>query len=244
MSGLRPLGSPRRHRGDIRLDARFLGPVRARRQLDQGMQRNFHPGASFLACVQEVRVDAPEDRLVGDDDDVFAALEFHDNRLQADDHVAVRFAAAIPVIILVFVARLEIFRVPLRNVLVRKAVAHPAVEFVKRFPLQLFPSRLRRQEARRLRCSSQRRCPDDELGVGRNTGLKKQVRESTRIELASFGKIGITADFAGKIVLGFSVLEWGYGEAVSIRFIAHTGARIQLTLDSQIDLGRMCRFWM
>lgn len=171
MSGLRPFGSPRRHRGYISLDASFLRPIRSRGQLDQRVKRDFHPRTPLLAGIQEVRIYASQDGLMRDDDDVLTALEFHDDRLKADDNVAVRLATAITIVVLVFVARLEILGVALRNVLVGETVAHAAVKLVKRFPFQLLPTRLRGQVTCRLRCAFQCRRPDYELGVGWDAGL-------------------------------------------------------------------------
>lgn len=61
-----------------------------------------------MADIHEVREDAAHDGLVRDDEDVFGALEFHDDGLQADHDVAVRFAAAIAVVVFVGVARFEV----------------------------------------------------------------------------------------------------------------------------------------
>ena len=42
-----------------------------------------------MVFVHEVGVDAAEDGLVGYDENVFAALEFHDDGFEADHYVAV-----------------------------------------------------------------------------------------------------------------------------------------------------------
>jgi hypothetical protein len=53
------------------------------------VQWDVQPGRLLLVFFHEVGVDAAEDRLVRYDEDVFAALEFHDDGLEADYDVAV-----------------------------------------------------------------------------------------------------------------------------------------------------------
>ena len=84
-----PLTPKRANSRDIRLEALFLGTVRPGRQLDERVQRYLHPGALLLRDVHVVSVDAPQHGLVRHDDDVLAALEFHDDGLEPDDDVAV-----------------------------------------------------------------------------------------------------------------------------------------------------------
>lgn len=84
-----------------------------------------------------------------DDEDVFASLQFHDDRLQADDDVAVGFAAEVTVIVLVFVSGGEIGGVLLLDLCICETVADTAVEFVQSLPFQLFEG----QEAGSLICA-------------------------------------------------------------------------------------------
>jgi hypothetical protein len=74
---------------------------------------------------------------VADDEYVLAALEFHYDGLETDDHVAVRLAAAVAVVVLVVVARREVVRVPVLDLLVRQPVADARVQLVEGLPLQL-----------------------------------------------------------------------------------------------------------
>lgn len=99
------------------------------------MQGNFHPWALLLGRVQEIGVDAAENRLVGDNDHIFAALQLHDNRFQSDDNVAVRLAAPVAIVVLVLVARGKILGVFLRDILIGEPVADTRVELVKSLPL-------------------------------------------------------------------------------------------------------------
>lgn len=80
---------------------------------------------------------------MGDNQDVLAALQLHDNGFQPDDDVTVRLAAKIAIVVLVLVALFEILGVFLFNLRVRETIADAGIEFVKRFPLELF----KRQES-------------------------------------------------------------------------------------------------
>jgi hypothetical protein len=75
--------------------------------------------------------------LMRDDQDVLGPLQLHDNRLEPYHHVAVRLAAAVPVVVLVVVARRKVVGVAVLDLLVRQTVADARVKLVQRFPLQL-----------------------------------------------------------------------------------------------------------
>lgn len=57
----------------------------------------------------QVGIQAPQDGLVTDDEDVLLPLEFENDRFEADHDVAVRLAAAVAVVELVVVARVVVF---------------------------------------------------------------------------------------------------------------------------------------
>lgn len=79
--GRRALRPPCRNSGDVRLEALLVGAICARRELDERMERHLHPGTLLLRCVEEVGIDAAENGLVRDNDDVLATLQLHDNWL-------------------------------------------------------------------------------------------------------------------------------------------------------------------
>ena len=194
------------HGRDVGLVPLLLGVVGPRRQLDERVQRDLHPGALLLRHVHVVGVDAAQHGLVGDDEDVLAALELHDDGLQPDDHVAVGLAPAVAVVVLVLVARREVLRVEGRDLLVREPVAHARVELVERLPLQLrVHARAGGEEARRLDGAFEGRGPDGEFAVVAH-GLVDQGREGPRVELAARGDVRVASDLALEIELGFSVL--------------------------------------
>lgn len=106
-----PLRPPRTNSRDVGFELLDLRPVGLRGELEEGVQGHLHPGAAVLGQLHEVGQDAAHDGLVGDDDDVLAALEFHDDGLEAEDDVAVGLAAAVAVVVLVVVAGFEVFGV-------------------------------------------------------------------------------------------------------------------------------------
>jgi len=123
--------------GNIRAQSLLLRAVRLGCQPYQRVQRHLHPWTLLLRHVLEVGVDAAEDGLVGHDEDVFAALEFHDDGFETDHNIAVRLPAQVTVVVLVIVAGLEVVGIPLFDLGVGEAVANAAVEFVESFPLEL-----------------------------------------------------------------------------------------------------------
>ena len=209
MLRLTPFSPPRTDGRDVGLEPLLLGPVGLGRQLHERVQRDLHPRTLALVQVVEVGEDAADDGLVGDDDDVLAALELHDDGLEADDDVAVALAAAVPVVVLVVVARAEVLRVLALNLLVRHAVADARLELVERLPLQLLPPGLGGEVARRLDRAFQRRRPDGERRVFGDAGFADQSRQGARVELAALRDVGVAADFAIEVIFGFAVLNGG-----------------------------------
>ena len=125
-----PFTPKRADGGNIRLEALLLRTIRPGRQLDKRMQRHLHPRTLLLRHIHIIGVDAPQDGLVRNNDDVLAALQLHDDGLEPNDHVAVGFPAPVAVVVLVVVSRFKVFRVPVRNLLVGEAVADARVQFV------------------------------------------------------------------------------------------------------------------
>ena len=78
------------------------------------------------------------------DDNVLASLQLHNDRFQADDHVAVRLASPVTVIVFIVVAGAEVFRVGVFDFLVGHAVADSRIELVERLPFELVVSLFRR----------------------------------------------------------------------------------------------------
>lgn len=201
------LSAPGRYGGDISLEAFLVCAVSTRGEFDEGVQRDLHPGTLLLRDVHEVGVDAAQDGLVGDDDDVLAAFQLHDDRLQTDDDVAVGFAAAVAVVVLVFVAGGEVLRVALGDLLVGQAVADTRVELVEGLPLQLLVAGRLLQVASGLDGSLEGRSPDDDLGVLGDARLAKELGQGASVGFTTLRDVGVTTDLAGQVVLGFSVLE-------------------------------------
>ena len=84
-------------------------------------------------------------------DDIFAALQLHDDGFEADHHVAVALPASVAVIVFVVVAGAEVVGVLVGDFLVGEAVADAGVELVEGFPFEfVIAFRGGREEARRL----------------------------------------------------------------------------------------------
>lgn len=128
---------PRADRGDVGGFHHLLGMIRLGSQLDQGMEGNRHPWAQLLVLLHEIGIDAADDGLVADDQNILAPLQLHDDGLESDDDIAIRLAASVAVVVLVFVAGREILGEGILDFLVGHTIADTGVELVKGFPLQL-----------------------------------------------------------------------------------------------------------
>ncbi len=170
MLRLTPLLPPRTDRRHISRHALLICLVRPWRQLDQAMQRDLHPRALLLADTHEIRIDASQYGLMGDDEDVLAPFQLHNDRFKPDDNVSVALAAEIAVIVLVLVARREVLRVLLLDLAVRHAVADTGVQLIEGFPGELFV----RKMACCLCCALERGGPHRERSVA--SGLRNETR--------------------------------------------------------------------
>ena len=130
------LPPPRAHRRDISPEPLLLGTIRPRRELNKRMQRDLHPRTLLLGHIHIISVDTPQHRLVGNNNNILAPLQLHDDRLEPYNHIAVGLAAAVAVVVFVVVARAEVLRVLVCDFLVGEAVADAAVELVERFPFE------------------------------------------------------------------------------------------------------------
>ena len=180
------LATPGRHSRDISLEALLISSISTRGKLDQGMERNLHPRALLLGSIEEISVNAAQNSLVSNDDDVFAALKFHDNRLKADYNIAVRLSATVAVVVLVFVASCKVLRVFVCNFFVGEAIAHTRVKFIQGFPLKFLKSGLCGKVASGLNGAFEGRGPDDDLGIRGDSRFLEEARKSLCVSLTSF----------------------------------------------------------
>jgi hypothetical protein len=185
------LGSPGAHGLDIGLGLLLIGTIRAGCKSDESVKRNREPGTVLLIFLHEVGVDAADDGLVTDDQDILTALKLHDDGLQSDDHVAVRLAASVAVVVLVLVTGLEVLWVAVLDLLVCHAVAEAGVQLVQRLPLELVV--VLGQEARCGDCALESGRPDCQRAVIAN-GRADHVRKLARILLASVREGCITTN--------------------------------------------------
>lgn len=114
----RTLSTPGRYCWDIRLVSLLFSTIGARRKFHERMEGHLHPRALVLGKIEEICINAAQDGLMRDNDYVFAAFQFHNNGLEADNDIAVRLPPTIAVIVLVFIAGSKVLRVSLRNLLV------------------------------------------------------------------------------------------------------------------------------
>lgn len=151
---------------NVPFESLLFRPICSWCQLDDSVEWNFHPRRLLLRYIHVVSVDASQNCLMRNNDDVLASFQLHDDGLQPDDDVSVAFAPAISVIVLVIIPSLEIFRIPLFNFRISKAVADARVEFIQGFPFELGVAFGRVDEEacgldRSLECG----CPDREMAV-------------------------------------------------------------------------------
>lgn len=106
-----PLAPPCAHSRDIRLEPLLLGTICPWGQLDKRMQWNLHPRALLLRHIHIIRIDTPQNSLMRDNNNILAALQFHDDGFQPDDDIPIRFAPAVAIVVFVVVTRAEVFRV-------------------------------------------------------------------------------------------------------------------------------------
>ena len=81
--------APRTDSRDLRIISLLLRSIGAGGELDKSVKGDGHPGRFLLGFLHKVRVDATKDCLMRDDEDIFAALKFHNDGLQADDDVTI-----------------------------------------------------------------------------------------------------------------------------------------------------------
>ena len=170
------------------------------------MQRHLHPGTLLLRHVHVISVDTPQYGLMRHDDDVLTAFQFHDDRLKSDDYVAIGFSASVAIIVFIVVSRFEIFRVAVRNFLIREAIADAGVQFVQGFPFKLVVAFGGcGEESSRLVCAFEGGGPYCKLAVVTDGG-SDQVGKRTGVKFAAFGNVGVAADFAREVEFGLAML--------------------------------------
>lgn len=154
-----------------------------------------------MRYIHEVGVDTAQNSLMGDDQDVLAPLQFHDDRLETYHNVAIRLATQIAVVKFVFVALFEIFGILVFDLSICQAVAYTRVKLVQGLPLQF----LKGQEAGSLYRASQCRSPDSEL-PSITDRLPDELRQFLGVGLSTFRENCIASDLACQIIFGLAVL--------------------------------------
>jgi len=78
---------------------------------------------------------------MGHNQNILGAFQFHDDGLETDHNITVRFTATVSVVVFVVIAGLEIFGVLFFDLGVGEAIADAGIEFVQGFPLELVVGR-------------------------------------------------------------------------------------------------------
>lgn len=141
------------------------------------------------------------------DNNVFASLELHDDRFKSDDNITVRFTSTVSIVILVLITGCKVLGITLLDLLVSKTVAYAGVKFIESLPLKLVITHFFDEVTNSLMGTLESRCPDCELGSGRNARLAKEFWEGKSVLLATRRDIGIATNSTSEIELRFSVLS-------------------------------------
>lgn len=86
------LGSPRADSFNTSFISDLFGSIGSWSKFDEGVKWDVEPWRPSLIFFHEVGVNAAKDGLVGDDEDVLGAFEFHDDGFETDDDVTVAIA--------------------------------------------------------------------------------------------------------------------------------------------------------
>lgn len=121
---------------DAHLVVGHLTAVGPRRQLDEHVEGDLQIGQLLVRLIQKVCEDGPQDRLVGNDENVLLTLHLHDDRLQTQHQIRVRLAAAVAEAELVLVAEGKVLGIGRSDLLVGQAIADARVQLVKGLPVQ------------------------------------------------------------------------------------------------------------
>lgn len=121
----------------MRFVSNLFRAVRPWCQFDERVKWHIHPGALGLVLLHKVCVDAAQNRLVSHNENVLATFQFHYDWFQADDHVTVRLATTVSVVVFILITGRKVFGVAVFDFLVGQAIAHTGIQFIQRFPLQL-----------------------------------------------------------------------------------------------------------
>jgi hypothetical protein len=143
------LAAPSADRRDACLETLLIGTIGARSQLDKRMERDLmmmlalvlgcifssgttycHPWTLRLVLLLKVSVNAPQDGLVSYDQDVFAALQLHDDGLKTNDDITITLSTTVTVIIFVIVAGDKIFGISLLDLRIGHAITNTGVKFI------------------------------------------------------------------------------------------------------------------
>ncbi len=116
------------------------------------------------------------------------------------------FATPIPIIILIFISRLEIFGILRCDLRIRQVIAGPAIQLIQSFPLKLIP--FLGQVSSSGDGALQSRSPDSQGMVFTGSeGLLDEGRELECVLFAAGREFCVATDLASDVEHGFAVLS-------------------------------------
>jgi hypothetical protein len=123
---------------DIDLESPFLAGIRSRGELDDGVERDLEIRKALEGVIHKVGVQAPEDGLVSNDQDVLLSFQIHEHGFQALNYIPVRLAILVPVVVLIVIALGKIFRELFLDLFVCQRICLAGFEFVQCLPSEFF----------------------------------------------------------------------------------------------------------
>ena len=101
---------------DVDLEPSLLACIGAGSELDDRVEWNLDVGELFVRVVHKVGVDAAQNGLMSDDQNVALSLQLHDNGLQPKNNIAVRLSSSIAVVELVLISVCKVLGVLLLSI--------------------------------------------------------------------------------------------------------------------------------
>jgi len=123
---------------DIDLESPLLAGIGSGGELDDGMEGDFEVGESLEGVIHKVGVEASEDGLVSNDQDIFLSFQIHEHRFQTLNNIPIGLAILVSVVVLVVVALGKVVGELFLDLFVRQCISLAGLEFVQCLPGELF----------------------------------------------------------------------------------------------------------
>jgi hypothetical protein len=180
-----------------------------------------HPRARSLILCHKVGVDASQNSLMSNNEDIFTALQFHDDRLKTNNNITVWLSATVAVVVFILITCRKVLRELLCNFGIGETITNSCIELVESLPLKLVVSS--GKETRGLVGTLEGGGPNGEgtvilsLWVWGFWGLfnlitytnwlPNELWKLVGVEFSTRRQVGVSTNLSGKIELGFTVLS-------------------------------------